>query len=230
MDDAAIASAFSAHGKWISRFLINGIAYGGSFDPMNDPRLPVFWELFPGAETILELGALEGGHTIALARAPGVKRVVGVEGRAENLARAKLAAELLDAKKVEFVHANLEEIDLRRFGHFDAIFCTGLLYHLPEPWKLLRQFPTVSPRAFFWTHYCRENEADVMRENYRGRMQGEHGIAEPLSGLSAASFWPTLTSFQKMLSDAGYSTVKILNLEPDQSEGPAVAAIAYNLA
>ena len=88
MTEAEVAAAFAQHGAWISRFVIDGVAYGGAFDAMNDPRVEIFFRTFPEVATILELGSLEGGHTIALAQRDGVESVLGVEGRAANLARA----------------------------------------------------------------------------------------------------------------------------------------------
>ncbi|MEO5721704.1 MAG: class I SAM-dependent methyltransferase [Chthoniobacterales bacterium] len=222
-----IAAAFAEHGTWISRFVIDGEAYGGAFDAMNDLRVEAFFETFPEVATILELGSLEGGHTIALAQRPGVTDVLGVEGRAVNLARAQLAVRLLEARKVQLVEADLEHAELAQFGRFDAIFCCGLLYHLPEPWRLLRQFPGVSSRAFLWTHYCLEPDADRVVEGYAGRMQSEGGLDEPLSGLSSHAFWPTLEALQQMLRDAGFTRLRILGNEPQQTDGPAVAIAAW---
>jgi tRNA G46 methylase TrmB len=136
MEKQSVPAAFAEHGKWITRFVIDGVAYGGSFEAINDTRLDMFFAAFPNPATILELGCLEGGHTIALSRRPGVRRVVGVESRQDNLARAGLVTRLLKANNIEFVHADLETASLRQFGQFDAIFCSGLLYHLSEPWKL----------------------------------------------------------------------------------------------
>lgn len=227
MSAESIAQAFAEHGTWISRFVIGGVTYGGSFDAMSDPRLEAFFAEFPKAETILELGALEGGHTIALGQRPHVTRVLGLEGREANLLRAQTAARLLRAEKVEFVQADLESVALRDFGCFDAIFCSGLLYHLPEPWKLLRQFREVSSGAFLWTHYCKEDEADRSLGGYKGRLQVEGGMEEPLSGLSQHSFWPTLGSLLQMLSDAGFGRLHLLSNDPDQTDGPAVTLAAF---
>lgn len=221
------AAAFAEHGPWISRFVIDEIAYGGTFDAMNDPRVDLFFRTFPGVATILELGSLEGGHTISLAQRAGVTAVLGVEGRAANLARARLVARLLDAKKVKFVEADLETMLLADLGRFDAIFCCGLLYHLPEPWRLLRQFPAISPRAFLWTHYCLGPDADTTTAGYVGRKQSEGGLDEPLSGLSSHSFWPTLDALQQMLRDAGFDRLQILGNDPNQVDGPAVTLAAW---
>ena len=226
MTEESTRAAFAEHGNWITRFEISGVAYGGNFNAVHDPRLALFWRAFPDTRTILELGSLEGGHTIGLALAPKVRRVLGIEGRPKNLARAKLAASLMGATKAEFRQGNLEADDLKNFGHFDAVFCSGLLYHLPEPWKLIRQFPAVSPHLFLWTHYCLDEQADAAADEFRGRMQSEGGADEPLSGLSAHSFWPTLGSLLKMLTVAGYKTVTIVENDIAHSDGPAITLAA----
>ena len=226
MSDPAVAAAFAEHGSWVTRFSIDGCEYGGSFDVRNDPRPDAFRTAFPEAATILELGSLEGGHTFELARRPGVTSVVALEGRRANLARAQTAARLLKAGNVRFIHADLETVALQQFGKFDAIFCSGLLYHLPAPWKLLRQFKKVSSHAFLWTHYCKEEGANTVMEGYKGTMKGESGLDEPLSGLSPHSFWPTLGSLVEMLKDAEFPMLDILHNEEDHRDGPAVMIVA----
>lgn len=227
MSEKSVAELFAEHGTWISRFVINGKTYGGTFDAVTDPRLALFWRAFPEAKTILELGSLEGGHTIGLALAPGVRRVLGVEGREKNLAKARLALRLMKAQKAELVQADLEIADLKTFGTFDAVFCSGLLYHLPAPWKLIEQFPAVSPHLFLWTHYCHDEQADTGLAGFRGRIQSEGGADEPLSGLSADSFWPTLGSLIKMLTTVGFSTVHLLHNDIAHPDGPAVTLGAF---
>jgi hypothetical protein len=64
MSNPTVEAAFAALDPWITRFLIEDVPYGGWFDVGNDPRLTQFFESFPHAATILELGSLEGGHTI----------------------------------------------------------------------------------------------------------------------------------------------------------------------
>lgn len=48
-------------------------------------------------------------------------------------------------------------------GQFDAVFCSGLLCHLPEPWKLIEQMPRIAPKLFIWTHYPDDATADLVR-------------------------------------------------------------------
>jgi SAM-dependent methyltransferase len=221
-----LKSEFEKRGPWITHFEIDGVQSGGNFRALEDGRIDQFFESFPDARTILELGSLEGGHTFALAQHPGVQRVVGIEARMSNIERARFAQELLHIDNVEFVREDLEKADLTLFGSFDAIFCSGLLYHLPEPWKLIFEMARVAARVFIWTHYAHESSQDV-RENLRGREYIEGGIDEPLSGMSPKSFWLTLESLKSVLSSAGFDSIRILHDDPGHAHGPAVTLAAW---
>ena len=227
MSDPTVAAAFARHAPWVTRFRIGDHDYGGSFDALNDPRLDFFCEAFPNARRILELGSLEGGHTIGLAQRPGVEQVLGIEGRAANLARAQVAREILRVGKIDFVQANLETVDLAQFGRFDAIYCCGLLYHLPEPWRLIAQFRSIADGVFLWTHCATEEAATILTNGYRGRRHKEGGPGEVLSGLSPDSFWPTLGSLCNMLTHAGFARIHLLQNNLNHPNGPAVIIAAF---
>jgi SAM-dependent methyltransferase len=227
MPDPDVAAAFEKHAPWITKYDVRGVSSGGSFDAPNDPRLDLFWRSFPEARRILELGSLEGGHTIGLARRPGVDFVLGLEGRTANLQRALLAQGLFEIRNIQFIQANLEAVTLAEFGAFDAIYCCGLLYHLPEPWRLVEQFADVAPALFLWTHCAAEDLADTFAHGYKGQRQSEGGRDEALSGLSPHSFWPTLASLCNMLTDSGFSEVRLLNNNPKHPNGPAVTIAAF---
>ena len=219
-----LKAEFEKCGPWITRFVIDGVESGGTFDAFADNRVEQFFESFPNVHTILELGSLEGGHTFALAARQSVEHVVGIEARATNLARARFMQKLLRVENVEFVEADLESVDLASFGKFDAVFCSGLLYHLREPWKLMVQIARVAPGVFIWTHYA--ESADMMRHDWRGREHVEGGIDEPLSGMSPTSFWLTLDSLKAVLNSAGFDAVRILHDDPRHCNGPAVTIAA----
>lgn len=220
-----LEAEFAKRGPWITHYLVDGVESGGKFRALEDKRVDQFFESFPGVRTILELGSLEGGHTFALAQRTRVQRVLGIEARASNIERARFMQILLKIDHVEFVEANLENVDLTVFGKFDAVFCSGLLYHLPEPWKLIAEIARVAPRAFIWTHYATE-PANEVRENLRGREQIEGGIDDPLSGMSAKSFWLTLESLKTVLISAGFDSLQILQDHPKHQNGPAVTIAA----
>ena len=224
MTNERTKAGFDRLGPWVTRFLVDGAWYGGEYDFGSDPRVGLFLDLFPAASRILELGSLEGGHTLALAAPPRVTRVVGVEAREGNVARARYALSLLPSPKVEFVTGNLETMDLAPLGRFDAVFCSGLLYHLPRPWELLARLPAAAPDLFLWTHYS--GAADSAGTVWPGKVVGEFGLDDPLSGMSAGSFWPTLPALEGMLRQAGYGTLCRLRDEALHPQGPAILLAA----
>ncbi|HSH40099.1 MAG TPA: class I SAM-dependent methyltransferase [Chthoniobacterales bacterium] len=223
---AELAGEFEKLGPWVFQFRIAGADYGGTISAIGDVRLAQFLHFAPEAERILELGALEGAHSVLLAAERHVKQVVAIEGRGPNIRKAELVKRLLSAGNVEFVEANLEATDLTNLGRFDAVFCSGLLYHLPEPWELIEQLPRVAPKLFIWTHYADDLQADVIQHELRGQVHREGGADEPLSGMSPTAFWPTLGSLTKLLTTSGYRTVHVINNDMRHKNSPAVTIAA----
>ena len=217
-----LTAEFTKLGPWIYQFQIDGQTRGGAISAVGDERVERFFQYAPNPRTILELGSLEGAQSFILAEHPGVERVVALEGREANLRKARFVQALLQIRNIEFIQANLETADLTAFGKFDAIFCCGLLYHLPEPWKLLAQLPAVAPLLFIWTQYCTENEARDVGNGLRGKTHIEGGADEPLSGMSPTAIWLTLESLRKVLQKSGYKNIEVLHDNPAHTNGPAV--------
>jgi hypothetical protein len=217
-----LAEEFAKLSPWIYQFRIGDGVYGGGISAVGDERITRFFDYAPNPETILELGSLEGAQSFILARHSGVRRVVALEGREANLRKARFVQELLEVPNLEFAQANLEDAELARIGEFDAIFCCGLLYHLPEPWKLIEQCPGVAPVLFIWTQYAAENEARDLGNGLRGKTHIEGGPDEPLSGLSATATWLTLDSLRALLTKCGYQKIDVIHDDPSHPNGPAV--------
>lgn len=217
-----LSAEFAALGPWIYQFEVAGKIYGGGISAVGDERVERFFRFAPNATTILELGALEGAHSFIFADRPGMKRVVALEGRETNLRKARFVQKLLNVDNVEFQQANLEQVDLERFGKFDAVFCCGLLYHLPEPWLLLKQLPAVAPILFLWTIYSPDAEAHDLGNDLRGKIHVEGGPDEPLSGLSPTATWLTLDSLRDLLGRSGYERIEVLDDNPAHPNGPVV--------
>ncbi|HZE13222.1 MAG TPA: class I SAM-dependent methyltransferase [Chthoniobacterales bacterium] len=217
-----LAGEFTKLGPWIYQFQIGGQTYGGGISAVGDVRVERFLQFAPQAKMILELGSLEGAQSFILAQRPGVKRVVALEGREANLRKARLAQDLLEIPNVEFVQANLEHADLAGYGKFDAVFCCGLLYHLPEPWTLLRQLPKLAPLLFIWTQYAAAEEAHDLANGLRGKIHVEGGADEPLSGMSSTATWLTLDSLRDVLTTSGYKKIEVIDNDPAHANGPAV--------
>src|SRR5438309_9844020 len=120
---------------WMASFLINGQVYGAGLNHDEDVRPPYFFGLVPNPRRILELGSCQGGGTFQLARHAGVREVVAIEGRAFNIEKATFVQQALGIKNVVFLQDDLESYDFTPLGRFDAVYCVGLLYHLPRPWE-----------------------------------------------------------------------------------------------
>ena len=221
-----LKAEFAKRGPWITHYVVDGISTGGDFHALTDHRVDQFFGCFPNVRTILELGSLEGGHTFAMAQRPGVERVVGVDARATNIEKACFIKGLLRVAKAEFAEANLEKTDLASFGRFDAVFCSGLLYHLPEPWRLLEQISQVASHLFIWTHYADELQVDACSGDLKGKEYLEGDLERPNSGMSPKSFWLTLGSLIKTLTVNGFQNIEILNNDLTHSNGPAVTLSA----
>jgi len=91
--------------------------------------------------SVLDLGALEGGLSLEMAREGW--NAVGVEGRDANFRKAQLIASYYALPNLRFVHKDVKELSPERDGTFDVILCCGLLYHLDEPIAHLRQLSSL---------------------------------------------------------------------------------------
>lgn len=209
---------------WFTQVIINGRSYGGNWNVCEDVRIKQFFDNFPDARKILDLGCLEGGHTVQFAHRLGAY-VVGIEGRKDNIERANFIKRILKIRNVKFLYGNLEVMDLSLLGKFDAVFCSGLLYHLPEPWKLIKQIRNITSNLFLWTHYVNEDKSNEICNGFRGRWNREN-VTENLSGLSPKSFWLTLQSLRDMLKIYDFSTIRVIDDNPKHQNGPCVTISA----
>src|SRR5262249_36578015 len=121
---------------------------------------------------------------------------------------------------------DLETCDFAAFGRFDVVFCCGLLYHLPRPWELLAKIASVTDRLFLSTHFTTADPAPLARHGYPGQWVGEHGLHDPLSGLSRQSYSPTLGGPDRMLADAGFRIDPVFAEDFDHPSGPLVTLAA----
>jgi SAM-dependent methyltransferase len=216
---------FRKRGPWATRVRIGGRDFGGAVDLSGDERIADFFAAFPGCRMVLELGSLEGAHTFQLA--DRVEGVVGVEGRRRNVEKERFVQRLLGVENVTFVEADLQTLPLASLGRFDAVFCSGLLYHLPRPWLLLDQFSAVTGNVLVSTHYAAEATREV--DGIPGRWTREFGLRDPLSGLSRRSFWMTLPALIARLEENGYA-VEVIRRDPEHPNGPIVTLVGRSSA
>ena len=198
-------------GPWVNGFEYDGVVYprDAEVPPPRSGRAQAFFDVFPEAERILELGALEATDTVRLAARPGVS-VVAIEGRAENVARAGFVAELHGLTNVRLIHADVEKFDIRSLGPFDVVLCAGLLYHLQRPWDLVRSIADVSAGLFLSTHYWGDAATTFDSQGYAVKLVHEDHPEPRTRALSETTLWFDRTSLMKALADAGFGTPEIV--------------------
>jgi hypothetical protein len=216
---------FEERGPWVSQFRIDGRVYGGDLVYENDRRVRQFFEAFPDVRTVVEPGCLEGALSFQLAQRPGI-HVTAIDSRRENLDRARYVQNLLGAADVTFLQADLETTPLASFGVFDAVFCSGLLYHLSKPWEFLDGVRAAGRRFFLWTHYAYGDEIRDDRNGYRGFVYREKGLADPRSGMSEHSFFMQLPDIVDRLRANGFRRIEIIDDRPDHDPHACVTLAA----
>lgn len=160
---------------------------------------------------ILDLGALEGGFSVALAERGA--QVVALEGRERNAEKARFAAEALGLERMTVMHEDVRRLAALELGSFDVALCLGLLYHLPaaEAVALVRQLARQATGfAIVETQVGlrpRVRHADEGGREYWGIAYAEDTANAGASIENQTSFWPTRPSLFNMLTDAGFSSV-----------------------
>lgn len=143
---------------------------------------------------VLELGCLEGIHTVALAQF--AKFVVGVDARIENVVKSLVrlwAYQMKHKADVFFWDVEKEPQDPNRI-RCDILHHVGVLYHLTDPVKHLNfLLPLVGSAAMLDTHVATpENttgEFHSMGKTFPYRKFGESGREIPFSGLYDHAKW-----------------------------------------
>jgi hypothetical protein len=185
-------------------------------------------------QRVLELGPLEGHHSIILEKM-GVRENISIESRDDNLVKCRRIKDKYKLDRTQFLKHNLELLaDSRETpsfpGAFDLVFCVGVLYHLPEPVKALKWMRERAPMLFLGTHYTEPEEHHdfAYRHNgktYKGKEYVEGGLSDGLSGMSPSSFWPYEPDLIAMVRDAGYSKISVLGRDL-QNTSPHITILA----
>jgi len=86
---------------------------------------------------VADLGCLEGGFALALAQR-GMD-VTGIEARQTNFNKLVLIKDHFDLPNLEFRRDDVKNFTRANYGSFDIVLALGILYHLDEPIKWMRQ-------------------------------------------------------------------------------------------
>ena len=168
---------------------------------------------------ILDLGSLEG--LFALECASRGAAVVGIEGREANNERARVTGKSMGMLNVEFVTDDVRNLSKRKYGQFDVVICSGILYHLPgeDGCRSIRSIADVCTRlTVIDTHIGLRASVPISWEGkkYYGTLYTEHSQNDsPATKLGRAwasldnntSFWISKPSLSNLLRDVGFTSV-----------------------
>ena len=167
---------------------------------------------------VLDLACLEGHYAIEFARHGA--EAVGIEGRETSVAKCNFVKEELGLTRASFVKDDVRNLTIAKYGMFDIVICSGLLYHLTaqDAWGLIESMHAVCKGMVVIDTFvsldgpCTVEIDGVTRHGhvYAEHAEGE-SAAEKYRKLWAsldnnASFWFTEASLMNMLTRAGFSS------------------------
>jgi SAM-dependent methyltransferase len=214
--------------------------HGGGAKLTKDPR-PDFAAQYLGDEgflrgmTVLELGPLEGAHTYRLQQL-GAGRILAIESNVEAYLKCLMVKEALGMKRAEFMLGDFTLYLQECTERFDLVFCCGVLYHMQDPLRLIRDIARVSDRCLVWTHYFDESRGEVRvavpasldgiastyyRAQYRDRAQPSFW-----GGNKPSASWMTRDDILGAFRHFGLDDIKIIAEDSDAPHGPTTCFAA----
>jgi len=169
----------------------------------------------------LDIGCHEGFYSLAMARR-GVRGVVGVDARRENLDRARFVASALGVGNLVYREGRVETLAADQARTFDLTLFLGLLYHVEDPMRCLRQVAAVTGElCVLETQVVDEVEGFAewgSREwtrPYQGIVAlideaGEFDAGNRETGVSPMATCPSPKALLFMLKQAGFRRVEML--------------------
>jgi hypothetical protein len=172
---------------------------------------------------VLDLACLEGHYALEFAMHGA--EVLGIEGRQVSVDKCNFVRDAHGLDRLRFVCDDVRNLSRQKYGSFDIVVCSGLLYHLPaaDAWALIRAMhECCSGIALIDTFVSLRGAQEVDLGGIRamGHTYGEHDEGEAAESKAAklwasidnlSSFWFTEPSLTNLLAHAGFtSTMTVL--------------------
>ena len=143
-------------------------------------------------QTVLDAGCGVGFFSALLAELGF--QVTAFDGRAENVAEARRRYPSL-----RFEQADIEDPRLVDLGRFDLVFCFGLLYHLENPFRAIRNLHALANRALIVESMTIPDARPVLEFREEGPSEDQ--------GLRHLALYPSESCLVKVFYRAGFSDV-----------------------
>jgi len=222
--DDAFQAVIDAYGEWTAMSVhLGGDEY--TREPAVDHRLRRLVQCAcdiskkPIAQCrVLDLACLEGHYAIEFA-AHGAK-AVAIEGREANIAKARYVKDRLNLSKLELHTDDVRNLSLAKYGEFDIVICSGILYHLQDPdaFEFLASIAEVCKGiVLFDTFVALSGQTSVAYnggqisglkyfEHYENDTEEDKKIQLWASIDNTYSYWMTQPSFINLLADNGFTS------------------------
>ena len=92
----------------------------------------------------LDVGCREGFYSLAATARRRVRHVVAIDARPENLNRARFVSEAMGVNNVDYREGRVETLAADLGRTFELTLFLGLLYHVEDPMRCLRQVAAVT--------------------------------------------------------------------------------------
>jgi hypothetical protein len=236
----------TAPSDWASHLPLEGVQ-AGTAELFADSRVEWAMSALGGIAGMhcLELGPLEGGHSYMLEKG-GARRVIAVEANRDAYLKCLIVKELLGLQRCSFLYGDairyLETTD----AHFDACLCSGVLYHLVEPVRLIHLIAQHARRLHMWTHYydptragsgepwhaafARGETLDSDHGGFKFRLyRHDYGVTRSLGrfwgGTRPYAYWLTLDDLLGALEHFGWGGIET-QIDTKHPHGSAVNLVA----
>ena len=171
--------------------------------------------------TALDISCHEGFFSIILAEY--FEKVIGLDKNSESLEKAKLIANVLGQKAIQFEESSVEQWDENQPADF--VLCFGLLYHVENPIQIMRKLAGLAKKSL-----CIETQVLPFDINgpiedgsylWQREMTGMFGLcvdysSRPEGGLTDLALVPSRQALVFLLKQFGFKTVTFY--KPDQND------------
>ncbi len=229
-------------GRWAARLdhLAPGVEAGprAMFDG-SDPR-PGWAAEFLGNTAgslagmrVLEVGPLEGAHTRDLIKL-GAEHVLAIESNITAFMKCLVVKELAQLPRCTFMLGDAQKYLQETAERFSLIYCSGVLYHMEDPFEMLRAMTSRTDKIFIWTHFCLEEKpskppVSVTRDGLELTYFESEYLETSASnafwgGIAPRAHWMSKEGIHKSLAHLGFS-MRIVD-EIDHEQTPSFSFVA----
>lgn len=156
-----------------------------------------------GLQTALDVGCGTGFFSEFLRDSS--YRVSALDGRKDNVEEAARRVQ-----NVDFRHADVEDQSLSSLGSFDLVLCFGLLYHLENPFRAIRNLFALTGKVLIVESMCVPDKASLLYLMDEGELEDQ--------GLNYVALYPSEGCLIKMMWRAGFPYVYRFRNLPDHEQ------------